>query len=100
MVLPEFLDRYLARKTVAAQQTHMPVPPRREDNLMAPVNGLHRTRGSFGAEAASRVVAVPGPVARLAPILFAALAGLAAGLVLRSASTVRLMPPSHRRALR
>jgi short-subunit dehydrogenase len=100
MVLPEFLDRYLARKAVAAQQTGAPVSPRREDNLMTPINGLHRTRGSFGAEAASRVVAVPGPVARLAPLLFAALAGLAAGLVLRSASTVRFASHPHRRTLR
>lgn len=100
MVLPEFLDRYLARKTVAAQQTDVPVTSGREDNLVAPVHGLHRTRGSFGGGSASRVVAVPGPMARLAPLLFAALAGLAAGLVLRSASTVRLTPQPQRRALR
>jgi NAD(P)-dependent dehydrogenase (short-subunit alcohol dehydrogenase family) len=100
MVLPEFLDRYLARKAVAAQQTSVLVAPGREDNLTAPVHGLHRTRGSFGAHAASRVVAVPGPVARLAPLLFAALAGLAAGLALRSAAAARLTPQPQRRAFR
>jgi NAD(P)-dependent dehydrogenase (short-subunit alcohol dehydrogenase family) len=100
MVLPEFLDRYLARKAVAAQQTGMPVPAGREDNLLAPVHGLHRTRGRFGNEAASRVVAVPGPVARLAPLVAAMLAGLAAGLALRSASTARLALTPRRSALR
>jgi NAD(P)-dependent dehydrogenase (short-subunit alcohol dehydrogenase family) len=100
MVLPEFFDRYLARKTVAAQQTRVPVPAGREDNLMAPVHGLHRTRGSFSDESASRVVAVSGPVARLAPLLAAALGGLTAGLVLGAASTPRIAPQPRRRWLR
>ena len=101
MVLPEFLDRYLAKRAVAAQQTGVPVPAGLEDNLMGPVHGLHRTRGSFSSGAASRVVAVSGPVARLVPLLAAALAGLTAGLLLRSAITAWLAPPQpHRRALR
>jgi short-subunit dehydrogenase len=100
MVLPEFLDRYLAKRTVTAQQTRVPVPSGREDNLMAPVHGLHRTRGSFGREAASSVVAVPGPVARLVPLVATALTGLAASLLLRAAYTARAAARPHRRALR
>jgi hypothetical protein len=42
---------------------------------------------------------VSGPVARLAPLLFASLAGFAAGLTLRSALSARLTPQPRRRAL-
>lgn len=71
MLVPELLDRYLAKTTVTAQQTSAPVAPNRKDNLMAPVHGLHRTRGSFGSEASASALTVPGPAARLAPVLAA-----------------------------
>jgi NAD(P)-dependent dehydrogenase (short-subunit alcohol dehydrogenase family) len=82
MVLPKFLDRFLARNVYGGQETDVPVSPDRRDNLMTPVHDLHRTRGSFSQEAANAVMAVPGPVARLLPIAASALAGLSIGLAL------------------
>jgi hypothetical protein len=70
MVLPQFLDRYLARNAYQAQETAAAVSPMRQDNLMAPVGELHRTHGSFDAEAANRIVALPGPAARLVAVGF------------------------------
>jgi len=78
MVAPGFLDRYLARTTVAGQETRAPVRPDRRDNLAAPVHGLHRVHGRFEAEARSSTVIVSGTWARLA--------GAALGLVLAAAS--------------
>jgi NAD(P)-dependent dehydrogenase (short-subunit alcohol dehydrogenase family) len=52
MVLPGFLDRYLAKVAFEGQETQRPVSPDREDNLQTPVHSLHRTRGRFGDEAA------------------------------------------------
>ena len=82
MVLPRFLDRYLARNVYGAQATDVPVGTDRRDNLLSPVHDLHRTRGSFSREAADAVMAVPGPVARLMPLAASALAGLSVGLLL------------------
>jgi NAD(P)-dependent dehydrogenase (short-subunit alcohol dehydrogenase family) len=79
-VWPGFLDRYLARKAVAGQQTDTPVQPGRRDNLDQPVTDLHRTRGSFSGEAASRAVLVPAPLIRLGVVAAGALAFLALGL--------------------
>jgi NAD(P)-dependent dehydrogenase (short-subunit alcohol dehydrogenase family) len=83
MFLPDVLDRYLARKTVAAQQTRSPVSPMRRDNLNEPVHHLHRTRGSFDREASGDAVAIPGPVARLAPVAAGVLALFAVALLAR-----------------
>ncbi len=69
MLLPSFLDRYLARVAVAGQETPERIAPDRRDNLMQPVSDLHRTRGRFGAESSSRALVSPGPVARLLPVL-------------------------------
>jgi NAD(P)-dependent dehydrogenase (short-subunit alcohol dehydrogenase family) len=85
MVLPDFLDRYLARNAYEAQETVAYVSAERRDNLMQPVSELHRTRGSFGNEAANRALAVPGPLARLAPTLAGALTGLSIGVLLARA---------------
>jgi short-subunit dehydrogenase len=74
MLIPAFLDGYLARRTVAAQQTRAPVAPMRRDNLIEPIHHLHRTRGSFDREASASAVAIAGPVARLAPAAMGALA--------------------------
>jgi hypothetical protein len=84
MVLPAFLDRYLAKNVYGAQETKTPVSPSRQDNLMTPVAGLHRVRGRFSDEAASSVVAVPGPLARLLPVAASGLVGLSLGLLLGS----------------
>ncbi|HZR62802.1 MAG TPA: SDR family oxidoreductase [Xanthobacteraceae bacterium] len=85
MVLPDFLDRYLARNTYEAQERVAYVSAERRDNLMQPVGDLHRTRGSFDNEAANRALAVPGPLARLTPTLAGALTGLSIGLLLARA---------------
>jgi hypothetical protein len=94
MVLPAFLDRYLARNAYEAQETPASVSPLRKDNLMSPVTELHRTHGNFDAEAASSVMSIPGRVARLIPVLASALAGLAIGFAERGASRPngRLLP--------
>ena len=82
MVLPAFLDRYLARNAYDAQETNAPVSAGRADNLIEPVGEFHRTRGSFSSEAANSVLAVPGPVARLVPLIASGCAGLAVGLAI------------------
>lgn len=69
MVLPTFLDRYLAHAAFTGQKTQHLVSPDRKNNLMSPVPSLHRTRGSFTAEANDRAFVTSGPIARVAPIL-------------------------------
>jgi hypothetical protein len=59
------------------------VSSERKDNLFTPVHDLHRTRGSFGDQAADSVVALPGPLARLMPLIAAGMTGLSIGLFLR-----------------
>ncbi|HLH92218.1 MAG TPA: SDR family oxidoreductase [Xanthobacteraceae bacterium] len=83
MFLPEVLDRYLARKTVAAQQSRAPVSPMRADNLDAPVHHLHRTHGRFDREASGAAIAIPGPVARAAPIAAGVMALVAVAMLAR-----------------
>jgi hypothetical protein len=95
--LPAFLDRYLAKNVYGAQETKTPVSPARRDNLMTPVAGFHRARGRFGDEAANSVVAVPGPLARLIPVVASGLAGLSLGLLL-SALHRRKTRPALRRS--
>jgi NAD(P)-dependent dehydrogenase (short-subunit alcohol dehydrogenase family) len=93
MVLPQFLDRYLANNAYQAQETAAAVSPLRKDNLMSPVGDLHRTHGSFDAEAADSVMAIPGPAARLIPVIVTALTGVAIGFVARGLSQrARLLP--------
>jgi short-subunit dehydrogenase len=80
MVLPAFLDRYLAKVAFEGQETNQPVSAQRADNLVTPVSSLHRTRGRFGREAQHRAVVASGPVARIAPVLIGGIALFAAGL--------------------
>ena len=47
-VMPGLLDRILAHRAFRGQSTGERVLPSRQDNLEAPVAGLHRSRGSFG----------------------------------------------------
>jgi hypothetical protein len=81
MILPAYLDRYLAKNVFCQQETRTPVSATRQDNLMTPVTGLHRTRGRFGNEAADSAVITTGSVARLLPVLAAALGGFSLGLL-------------------
>jgi short-subunit dehydrogenase len=86
MILPGFLDRYLGKNAYEAQETDTAVSPMRKDNLMSPVGDLHRTHGSFDAEAANSVTAIPGPAARLVPVALTALTGVAIGFAVRGLS--------------
>ena len=83
---PGALDRYLAKKAVAGQETETPASPGRPDNLDAPVGPLHRTRGSFSDEAAHHAVLVPAAVARFAVVGLGALACVAVGGVAAAAA--------------
>ena len=89
MAIPEFLDRYLARNAYTAQETSASVGEERQDNLMAPVDRLHRTRGRFNDEASGEVMTVSGPLARTAPFVVAALGGLALGLLASGGAMMR-----------
>ena len=71
-IAPAYLDRYLARKAVAGQQTSTPVSIGRDDNLNHPVTALHRTRGSFSAGASLHALLVEGELTRVASVLVAA----------------------------
>lgn len=99
MIVPSFLDHYLAKNVYSAQERPIPVSPERRDNLMTPVNALHRTRGSFSAEAGDRIIAVSGPVARFIPLVVSGIAGLALGLALGFGSA-RSLPGLSVRKLR
>jgi NAD(P)-dependent dehydrogenase (short-subunit alcohol dehydrogenase family) len=90
MLLPAWLDHYLARVAFSGQETRQPVTAERADNLMTPVRSLHRTRGRFGAEAQDRAVIVDGPVARVMPLAVGALAVLAVGLLIGATRTGRI----------
>lgn len=84
IVAPAFLDRYLARKAVAGQQTPRRISPHRRDNLDRPITELHATRGPFSSEASDSVRMVAGDVARLGIVaagaaLFFAFGALVAG---------------------
>jgi NAD(P)-dependent dehydrogenase (short-subunit alcohol dehydrogenase family) len=78
-VAPALLDRYLAAKAVAGQQTDVPLVPDRSDNLDRPVTRLHRTRGSFGGESADQAMLIPGDVARAATVALGAALFFVAG---------------------
>ena len=60
-------------RAVEGQEMAKRVGRNRADNLDHPVGPLHRTRGSFSAEAGNRAVLVPGPAARLGVIAAGAL---------------------------
>ncbi len=83
-VLPGYVDHYLARKAIKGQQANALAGPDRPDNLERPVTPLHRTRGSFGAEAASSAPMVPGEVVRLGIVIAGALLFFGLGAALRA----------------
>lgn len=96
MLLPRFLDRYLARAAFEGQETAERVPPDRKDNLLKPVHELHRTRGRFGPEARNHAVVTAGGTARLAPVAAGALMLFGAGLLARFALPDRRARPRAR----
>ncbi|WP_418219771.1 SDR family oxidoreductase [Bradyrhizobium icense] len=84
VLVPAFFDRLLARRAIEGQQRDLPVSTAREDNLYEPVRALHKQRGSFGGEASTRLIAVPGPIARGMAVGCALAAVLSAGYLLGS----------------
>jgi len=92
MLLPAFLDRYLARVAFKGQQMPQPVAPDRQDNLMTPVRAHHRTRGSFGGEARRHAVSFDGPAARIVPIVAGGMALLLGGWLAADARQRRRAP--------
>jgi NAD(P)-dependent dehydrogenase (short-subunit alcohol dehydrogenase family) len=82
MIAPGFLDRYLARTAVDGQHTDEPVSPDRKDNLFQPVTPLHRTRGSFGANAKANAIALPGNATRYAVVSAGAFVFLTLGVLI------------------
>jgi short-subunit dehydrogenase len=81
LLLPAFLDRYLARNAYEAQDREAAVAPDRRDNLIEPVHDLHRTRGSFDREARTSVTLLSGAEVRLALTGIAVLVVLSALLL-------------------
>jgi short-subunit dehydrogenase len=71
MVLPGFMDRYLARNAFEGQQGDRDVEPDRADNLFSPVPGKHRLCGSFSSEAKDDAILYPGGYTRIAALLVA-----------------------------
>lgn len=58
MTLPRILDRVMAKRAYAGQQTETPADPHRADNLFEPVSGKHRVHGPFDQRAKSRPLPV------------------------------------------
>ena len=78
-VVPGALDRYLAWTAIGGQQTQKRIEPGRPDNLDRPITALHRTRGSFTAEADLNAPLVVGEIARAGAVAAGALIFFAAG---------------------
>jgi hypothetical protein len=77
-VLPGVFDRLMAG-ALEGQAAEDPVAPDRRDNLFAPVAGLHRTRGRFGAEAADSVPSFDARAVRAAAVGLTLVVGAAIG---------------------
>ena len=86
MLIPGMLDRHLADSAWRGQATNRPAEPDRRDNLASPVDGLHRTDGSFGAESANTSMLISPRLARTAAVvgtcLVTGIAGAAIGRML------------------
>ena len=82
MVAPGLMDRFLAARAVEGQDRSEPVDPDRQDNLYAPVAGVHRTRGSFGPEARLEAKRFSAPALRVAAAVGVSLAAGVAGAIL------------------
>jgi NAD(P)-dependent dehydrogenase (short-subunit alcohol dehydrogenase family) len=93
MVLPEFLDRYLAKMAIRGQQTNQPVSADRKDNLTAPVHGPHRVHGRFGSEAQNWAVSTGGPLARTAPLVIGGIMIFLSGWLMATPRRGRLSGP-------
>src|SRR4051812_24575087 len=86
MLVPGFLDHYLARVAFDGQETSRPVEPERADNLLAPVRRLHRTQGRFDDETKDRAFVARGTWLRVGPLAAGVLIVLAAGALAGSSA--------------
>jgi len=78
MIAPDLLD-HLVKGTYEGQQTAVPTPPQRPDNLMQPVTHHHRIAGSFGESARPSGLLISGLTGRLAAAGAGALVCIAIG---------------------
>jgi NAD(P)-dependent dehydrogenase (short-subunit alcohol dehydrogenase family) len=95
-IAPAWLDRYLARKAIAGQQTGTPLFLGRADNLDRPVTPLHRTRGSFSAGSSMHALLVEGEFARAACVIIGAALFFALGASLGASAGARGRMSSRR----
>ena len=86
MLLPAFLDRYLAKVAYEGQETAEAVSPDRADNLITPVHSLHRTHGRFGGESSERTIVADEALARLAPILIGGIVLFVSGMLVSASA--------------
>jgi hypothetical protein len=75
LLVPAFLDRYLAKHAYEAQDRDTTVASDRKDNLFSPVPALHRARGSFSeaARTSASVLSATGTRAALATLVIGAI---------------------------
>ncbi|MGQ7791119.1 SDR family oxidoreductase [Faunimonas sp. B44] len=66
MVAPGLLDRMMARSAWPGQMTEEDADPKRKDNLVSTVEGLHSNRGRFSDEARDHVVSASSATVRSA----------------------------------
>jgi hypothetical protein len=97
MVLPQVMDRILARQAVEGQDRDEPLPDDRPDNLFSPVRGTQRTDGAFSSEAREHAMLIPAPAARIGAVALGAFAAGLAGALLGRALAGRAGTDSRSR---
>jgi len=81
ILVPAYMDRYLAAHAVEGQMRAENVEVGRQDNLFASVGPLHRMRGAFSDIARDRVMVISGQTARILVVAAGALTFFVLGLV-------------------
>ena len=81
ILLPAFMDRYLARHAIDGQMRAEDASPDRADNLYEPVRPLHRTRGAFSAISRDRALILPGQTMRIGTVAAGAVVFFALGAI-------------------
>jgi NAD(P)-dependent dehydrogenase (short-subunit alcohol dehydrogenase family) len=99
MLVPSFLDRFLAHNAVEAQSTDDPGHEHTRDNLFNSERGLHRTRGSFGRQANSGAALLPGNATRAAAVAAGCALSAGIGFALGALLETRNGETSRRRAV-
>ena len=86
VLAPRTIARYLAATAVDGQMTAQPIAQDRPDNLYAPAQRYHRTRGSFSTKAKRWAVTLDADRARLGVVAAGTVATLGLGLLLGRAT--------------